>query len=344
MTAPIDYRAIFEAAPDGWIVVSAEGTILEANPMVESLFGWSDDELVGRKIETLIPDAVRDGHERHRERFTANPHNRPMGVGLDLRGQRKDGTTFPVEVSLSPWRAEGKVRVICAIRDVSAYRRLRNFSEGALVATEEERKRIARELHDDTAQRLATLILRVRRLTEELDHDRRRKVFESVRAEIVDAAEAVKRMSRGLRPPELEELGLALAVQAHLRSLAEGNAFDVSLDVDVVDPYLDDTTKLALYRIIQEALSNARRHGGTDRASVRLRRDEDHIVVEVRDEGRGFALGNTTSSEGGGLGLAGMQERATMIGGRLVIEAVPGGGTSVRVSVPIHQPTGHDDG
>ena len=345
MNASVDYRAIFEAAPDGWIVVTADGAILEANPVVEALFGWGADELVGRPIEVLIPDSVRHAHERHRRRFTADPHNRPMGVGLDLHGQRKDGSTFPVEVSLSPLREGSEVRVICAVRDVTAYRRLRNFSEGALNATEEERKRIARELHDDTAQRLATLILHVRRLAEELDRDRRRTLFEAVRAEIVEAADAVKRMSRGLRPPELEELGLVLAVQAHVRSLTEGSAFQVSLDVDVVDPYLDDTKKLALYRIVQEALSNARRHGRTDRASVRLLRDGDAVVAEVSDAGCGFALGATTSSEGGGLGLAGMQERATMIGGRLAVETAPGEGTLVRVSVPIHpsERTGHPD-
>lgn len=337
MLTSADHRTIFEASPDGAIIVGQDGTILDANPMVEKLFGWSNEELIGRKIEVLIPEAARAAHESHRARFAENPHNRPMGVGLDLHAQRKDGTMFPVEVSLSPWRVGGdELRVICAVRDISAYRRLRNFSEGALRASEEERQRIARELHDDTAQRLATLILRVRRLVDEPDQETRRKLFQKVRTEIVEAADGVKRMARGLRPPEIEELGLELAIQAHVRNLTEASDFRVDLHMESIDPYLNPTSKLALYRIVQEALSNTLRHGRTASAVVRLRREGDAVVVEIRDEGRGFTPAEVAGGHGG-LGLAGMQERATMIGGRLTVDAVPGKGTLVRVLVPIDE-------
>ncbi len=335
MLSSDEYRAIFEASPDGCLLVSSEGLIRGANPRIEELFGWSAEELLGQPVEALIPEAARSKHSGHRAGFVAEPHNRPMGVGLDLTGERRDGSSFPVEVSLSPWRhADGTLSVICTVRDVSAYRRLRNFSEGALRATEEERKRIARELHDDTAQRLATLILRVRALVNVKDEAARRHLFRDVRAEIVEAADGVKRMSRGLRPPEIEEVGLVLAVQAHVRSLQEAGGFEVDLDMGVVDPFLEVTAKLAVYRIIQEALSNARRHGRTNRASVRLDRDGEEIVAVIRDRGRGFTLADARDGQRG-LGLIGMQERATMVGGRLAIEAVPGEGTTVRVSVPI---------
>lgn len=335
MLSPADHRTIFEASPDGCIVVDADGTIRDANPMIESLFGWRTEELIGKKIEVLIPEAARTAHEAHRLSYAENPHNRPMGVGLDLLAQRRDGTTFPVEVSLSPWRQEsGELGVICAVRDVTTYRRLRNFSEGALRASEEERQRIARELHDDTAQRLATLILRVRRLAEERDHEARKDLFEKVRAEIVEAADGVKRMARGLRPPEIEELGLELAVRAHVRNLTDASDFRVELDLGAVDAHFDETTKLALYRIVQEALSNALRHAATDTAWVSMKREGDEIVTEVRDRGRGFTPAEVAAAKGG-LGLAGMQERATMIGGRITVDSVPGEGTLVRVSVPI---------
>lgn len=147
-----DYRALYEAAPDGCAVVDADGTIREANPKLLSLFGWTREELVGKKVEVLVPEAQRGGHSDHRQDFMATPRNRPMGAGLDLRGRRKDGSTFPIEISLSPWAyGDGEVRVICTVRDMTAQRRLQNFSEGAMRATEDERHRIARELHDDTA-------------------------------------------------------------------------------------------------------------------------------------------------------------------------------------------------
>lgn len=329
-----EYRAVFDAAPDGFAVVDGEGRIRAVNPKMEQMFGWSADELEGQPVEVLLPAAVRSAHVDHREAFSRNPHDRPMGVGLDLRGRRKDGTEFPVEVSLSPWRRGPRdLRVICTIRDVSAYRRLRSFSEGALRATEDERKRIARELHDDTAQRLATLILRVGSMVRERDHQRRAAQFEDVRQELVDAAEGVKRMARGLRPPELEELGIELALRAHMRNLRESGIFRVDAQLGTVDPYLDTTRKLALYRIVQEALSNARRHSGSGSAMVRLYRSGDEIIAEVSDRGRGFALATPFDGQRG-LGLIGMHERAAMIGGRISIDSEPGKGTRVRVVVP----------
>lgn len=338
-----EYRAIFEASPDGCLVVDRAGAIRAANSRMEELFGWTPDELVGQSVDVLVPSVLRVAHAAHRGRFVADPHNRPMGVGLDLRGQRKDGTTFPIEISLSPWSADSRdLYVICTLRDVSEYRRLQNFSEGALRATEEERQRIARELHDDTAQRLATLILRIRRLAHEPDAEARGALLEQIRDEIVDAAEGVKRMARGLRPPEIEELGLALAVTAHVRSLREGASFVVDTDLGAVDPFLNVTGKLALYRIIQEALSNARRHAGASKVTVRLFREGATVVAEVVDNGRGF-LSSRAVEAGGGLGLVGMRERASMIGGRLTIESAPGRGTTVRVAVPVED-SGRVDG
>lgn len=334
MLSPEEFEAIFDATPDGVAVVDSEGVIQAANPKMEQLFGWAVEELVGQSVEILLPEALREAHRGHRAGFVRRPHDRPMGVGLDLRGLRRDGTDFPVEVSLSPWQREGgDLRIICSVRDVSAYRRLRNFSEGALRATEEERKRIARELHDDTAQRLATLILRVGMLAREEDDAARGELFEDVRQEIVDAAEAVKRMSRGLRPPEIEELGLGLALRAHFRSLEE-SGFRVEAGLGSVEDVLDPARKLAIYRIIQEALSNARRHSGAEVASVRLFHSGDDVVGEVTDRGRGFdpaIVGEGAS----GLGLLGMQERATMIDGRIDVDSEVGRGTRIRVIVPV---------
>jgi len=338
-----DFQAVFQAAPDGYLVVDADGVVREVNAKAVTLFGWDRDELVGRPVDTLVPDPARDRHRGHRADFQRHPRDRPMGAGLDLLGRRRDGSTFPVEISLSPWDGDGDgVRVICAVRDVSDHRRLRNFSEGAMRATEDERRRIARELHDDTAQRLATLILRVRALAFEADGMARARLFEEIRGEIIEASDDVKRIARGLRPPELEELGLALAVRAHIRTLRERLGFAVEADLADVDDHMDLTGKLALYRIIQEALSNARRHAGPARTTLRLFATEDHVVAEVRDDGRGFEPGSRMELDRG-LGLIGMRERATMVGGRLLVESRSGEGTVVCASIPFHE-EGRQDG
>jgi PAS domain S-box-containing protein len=328
-----EYRAVFEASPDGIMVVDGEGVIRDLNPQVESLFGFAREELVGERVEMLVPEAFRSAHREHRKRFVRNPHARPMGVGLELRGRRKDGSEFPAEISLSPWTRGEDRRVICSIRDITNRKRLQDFSEGALRSVEEERQRIARELHDDTAQRLATLLLRVRLLGMETDDDRRRFQMEELREQILEAAEGVKRIARGLRPPELEEVGLVSAFHAHLRNLRESTGIEVEAHLDTVDHLLSDEAKLALYRIVQESLSNAVRHSGAGRVSLTLQADNGLVSAEVEDDGRGFRA-DRVGEQGGGLGLVGMQERAVMIGARVTVDSTPGQGTRVRVELP----------
>lgn len=330
-----EYRAVFEASPDGILVVCRDGKIKDVNPMMEVLFGYAREELLDEPVEMLVPEVFRTAHVEHRSRFVKNPHARPMGVGMELRGRCKDGSEFPMEISLSPWQTDraGGLRVVCTVRDITDRKRLQDFSEGALRSVEEERQRIARELHDDTAQRLATLMLRVRLIGRETSRERLSTLLEELREEILDAAEGVKRIARGLRPPELEEVGLGLALVAHARGLREGAGFDVELNVEPVEHCLGIDAKLALYRIIQESLSNAVRHSGAGRARVVLRAEDGVVTAVVEDDGRGFNPARL-SDKGAGLGLVGMQERALMLGGRVTVDSTPGEGTRVRIEVP----------
>lgn len=330
-----EYRAVFEAAPDGVLVVSRGGVIKDCNPQVETLFGYAREELLGEKVEMLVPEAFRGAHVGHRERFMQNPHARPMGVGLDLRARRRDGSQFPVEISLSPWYTdlEGGQRVVCSVRDITDRQRLRDFSEGALRSVEEERQRIARELHDDTAQRLAALLVHLRILSRVEDPEERQAGLEEIRQEILETAEGVKRIARGLRPPELQDVGLASAVRAHARGLRESTGLEVEVDMDEVDHLLSDEGKLALYRIVQESLSNVVRHSGAGQATVVVRAHADSVRAVVRDPGRGFSR-ERAEEQGGGLGLVGMQERAVMLGGHVSVQSSPGEGTQVEIELP----------
>jgi signal transduction histidine kinase len=175
-------------------------------------------------------------------------------------------------------------------------------------------------------------------LSSERDHAKRARIFDEVRGEIVEAANGVKRIARGLRPPELEELGLELALQAHARTLRESGIFRVRIITADVDRYLDMTAKLALYRIVQEAISNARRHSGAESATVRLGYEDGSVTAEITDRGVGFD--SSTAIDGQrGLGLIGMQERAIMLGRRVRMSSEPGQGTTVRVSLPVRRRT-----
>lgn len=331
----VEYRALFEAAPDGIVIVDAQGTILDANPQALAMFGYERGELTGRAIEALVPARLREVHVAERERYMAAPRARPMGIGLELRGCRKDGSEFPVEISLSPMTAGGQRHVIGIVRDVTERRELRAFGAGALRAAEEERQRIARELHDDTAQRLAALMLLLRVAGQIEDREERDRWIERVREEIAEAAEAVRRIARGLRPPALDEVGLALALDSLVRSLRRAHSLDIELAVERVGDRLDPDAELALYRIVQEALTNAIRHSGASRILVSLRGDSSTMRATVEDDGRGFAAAADFGNGGRGMGLVGMRERARHAGGRLEIASAPDAGTRVSAELPL---------
>jgi len=340
MVGADEYRAVFESLPDGILIVDDDGIILEVNSQVETLFGYEREELLGAPVERLLPSALRSAHRKHREGYAKSPHVRPMGAGLDLRGRRRDGTEFDVEVSLSPWVGAKRPRVLCSVRDITAVRRLRDFSEGAIRSVEDERRRIARDLHDDTAQRLATFMLKLRLLSVHMGKAAPIETLAELRDEIADIAEGVKRVARGLRPPELEEVGLAAAIQSHARRLHESSGIEVNVALADVDDELSLDARLAIYRMTQESLSNVVRHSGAPAASVTLALDDAKVTLIVEDEGCGFSP-EQTSARGTGLGLIGLHERALMAGGQVDIDSRPGKGTRVTVRLPIVPLPGH---
>ena len=264
----MDYGAIFRASPDGILVVDAEGRIQDANPIAATLFGYSHEELIGCQVDALVPDRVRRGHAGHRHGYAERPNPRPMGIGMELSARRRDGTEFPVEISLSPYRKGDASLVIATVRDVTQRKQLRDLGVAALQAGETERKRVARELHDDTAQRLAALLIRLRIIERDTTSESLSRLLHAFREELAATAEGVRRIARGLRPPELEDAGLVPALRAHARALRDGTGLIVELDADPVDDLLSSDRRLVLYRVIQEALANVSRHSGVNAAHV----------------------------------------------------------------------------
>ncbi len=335
-TSAVEHEAVFRAAPDGFFVVDAEGAIRDLNPAAERMFGYDRAELLGLPIETLVPDRSRGIHRAEREAYARDPHARPMGIGLELAGRRKDGSEFPVEISLSPMAAGAAQHVVAAVRDVTERQRLRAFGVGALRAAEEERQRIARELHDDTAQRLATLLVRLQlamRVGRPADRD---AMLGDIRAGIEDAADSVRRIARNLRPPALDEVGVVGAIRMHARSLRESYGLAVEVEAQGEEPHLVPDIQLAMYRIVQEALSNVVRHSGAQAARAAFAITDHVMQVTVEDQGRGFDP-RAIEREGRGLGLLGMRERARFAGAKLTIDSTPGGGTRVVLRLPVEE-------
>jgi len=219
----------------------------------------------------------------------------------------------------------------------SIYRqRLREIAARALAATEEERKRIARELHDGIAQSLAALRIRLRVARAVQDDEARSGLLEQVSSEMGEAMEELRRIARGLRPPALDMLGLGPAIESHARNIADATGMAMDLRLEDIGHRLTPEAELALYRVIQEALSNVARHSGADFFRLQLGAANSHVFADVEDNGRGFDVASAMGSNSG-LGLFGMQERASYVGGSVEIDSEPGEGTRVHVLVPIYE-------
>lgn len=263
---------------------------------------------------------------------------------LEEAAQRVQRGDLTARAPVSPLADRELIRLISAFNGMldgmAGYRRrLREVAARALNAAEEERRRIALELHDETSQVLAALMLRLRVLRTIDDAHRRGIVIEELRRELAAAAEGTRRYARGLRPPALDELGLGAAIESHARSLAEMTGLDIDVDAGRGPRgALSPEAELALYRICQEGLSNVARHADADHAWIRLTWEDDAVVVTIEDDGQGFDVDDVLEQEDRGLGLFGMLERADYLGGRVDIESAPGAGTRVRAVVPVRAP------
>ena len=229
--------------------------------------------------------------------------------------------------------------MIRAIRNISDRKRRRRLSRMKVMAAENERKHLARELHDEFLQFLVAFKIRGKLLVDETDREERERAWEVVADEILSAIRGVKRMIRGLRSPKLEEQGLVPAFDSLFRDARKvhGVTIHASVNLERVADELDPVTALALYRIVQEAVTNAATHAKVSEAAVTLGLAGGMIIAEIRDEGRGFELSDPGAApdEGHiGVGLAGMRERAELVGGSLTVQSSPGKGTTVRAAVP----------
>lgn len=204
----------------------------------------------------------------------------------------------------------------------------RRAGSAALRAQEEERARVARDLHDEVNQSLTGLLLRLEAVREEAPPELARELDET-KGLANQAMRELLSLARQLRPTALDDLGLGAAIAGQVKQVARpGLEAELSTEGDLAD--LAGDVQLVVYRVAQEALTNAARHSGAERIDVTLRRAGDGVELAVADDGQGFAFEQSER----GLGIGGMRERALLIGAELTIESRPGHGTTVRLSVP----------
>ncbi len=216
----------------------------------------------------------------------------------------------------------------------AAQRRQRELARRVLEAEERERERIAHELYSGTAQTLAGVLVRLRILSRQEPEDSPCSRMDEVTTEIRQALEEIRGVARRLRPPELDELGVRAALEAHARRLTESRTLRMEFLGQIPEADLSDGVRLALFRIVQEALTNAARHAGAGHVHTRFFGAADGLVTEIEDDGQGFDQTTLSFAGGAGLGLMGMEERAGYAGGSLTVDSRPGRGTRLRLVLP----------
>ena len=353
-----ELRLLLETATQGIVSVDAHGVILTANRALEAMFGWAPDELIGHRIEELLPSSFRDAHLRHRLAYFAPPRSRLMGGGLDLVGKRKDGSTFSIEVSLNHVPTAGGGTAIAFVTDITDRHRaaaalqertaeleyrttqLSRMASDLTLADQRAREQIARTLHDGLQQLLAIVALN---LEQQLKRDNEggappSELLSEAKQQLEEPIAAARSLSFELSPPVLQQSGLPAA----LTWLANWTHDKYKLEVEVVaDPRADSGRKdvrTLLFESVRELFFNAVKHAQADRVTLELALDaDDQLSITVSDQGTGFELAELDHrSKAGqvGWGLFSIRERLTMLGGRFEIDSAPGKGTRVRLVAP----------
>ena len=284
------FEQFLEFNPDAVVGVDRIGAITIVNAQAERLFGYDRRELIGRPVDVLVPRRLRASHERYRAGYFDNPRPRPMGGGLILRGRRRDGSEFPAEISLSTVDTSRGMLALSAVRDISgrlnaenAIREQEHRREilSALLGVEEaERARIATSLHDDTIQVLTASLVALDRLSRSARgapaNEAWAETIAGARAVLEQATERTRRLTFELRPTVLHERGIAAAV----RALAEGLRQETTIltELEVTEERFNWAVEELIYRTIQEAIANVRKHAGASQVMVTVRSVGTHVV------------------------------------------------------------------
>lgn len=341
--------AIVDSAMDGILTVDAAQRIVLFNRAAEQLFGVRREDAIGSPLDRFIPQRFRGAHRGHVEKFGhTGVTSRRMGDQTTLWALRADGSEFPIEASISQAGEPGSRFFTVILRDITRRKEaedtllaqqqeLRELSARVLEAREEEKTRIARELHDELGQLLTALKMDLAWLRERLpagEAELARRA-EGMGALLDRTVGSSRRIAADLRPLMLDDLGLAEAAQWLVEDFGKRSGLRLEMQVPA-GPAFESLSKgaaTALYRALQESLTNIARHSGAGSAWILLAQENGALHLEIEDDGRGIAPEDLAKS--GSLGLKGMRERVAYYGGALEVARAPRGGTRLRVRMPL---------
>jgi PAS domain S-box-containing protein len=338
--------AIVDSAMDAVITVDDRQKIVLFNRAAEQVFRVRREDMLGAPLERLLPARFRAAHHGHIEAFgRTGVTSRRMGDVTTLWALRPEsGEEFPIEASISQAAQDGRRFYTVILRDITlrkqaedalkaSQRELRELSARVVEAREEEKAHIARELHDELGQLLTALKMDLGWVRERLPEGEVGSRIHEMNSVLDRTVAATRRISADLRPLMLDDLGLADAAAWLVDDFAKRSGVAARIELPPELPQIGKALGTAVYRAIQESLTNIARHAGAKRAWVVLAVEERTLHVEVEDDGRGIAPEDLAKARS--LGLKGMRERIAFLGGSLDIARAPRGGTRLRLRVPL---------
>jgi PAS domain S-box-containing protein len=335
-----DYEELFTNASDAIWVHSLDGVITLVNKACQKLTGYPVSELPGKNVrEFLTPETLYIARQVKDKLLRGEM----MEHRYEQRLIKKDSSEAIMQLTTRLIVSDGKPQAFHNMaRDITEERRLQHnlefYLRQVLQAQEEERKRLARELHDDASQQILLLTHGI----DNIAYKAERYSPQELKNELGRLYELsqqtyqnVKHYAQALRPSILDDLGLVAAIKWLAEETHKLSGIEIEVNIDII-PLLSPETQLVLFRIVQEALNNVYRHSGASESTVTVRRQGDEIRVTISDDGKGFKLPAQLSefASQGKLGLTGMAERVQLIGGQLDVTSQEGKGTTVMVRVP----------
>ena len=343
-------QTILDNMVDAVITIDRHGLIETFNRAATSIFGYPAKEVIGSNVSMLMADHNRRHHDAYMQHHHGTGETKVIGKVREMLAARKNGQVFPISLAVSRITHLGQVTYIGLIQDITERRRaaealeektqqLRALSRRVLEAQELERRRVAHELHDELGQSLTAIKINLQARERFKDRSPAELNAENLRI-VEDALQHVRRLAVALRPSVLDDLGLIPALRGIAEQTAARSGFTVHFEPAIPDTRLPPDVETACFRVVQEALTNITRHARATRVDIDLFHDGEALMLGIHDDGCGFDVGavRERASAGNSIGLLGMKERATLLGGQLDIESVPGMGSTVRMRCPLALP------
>jgi PAS domain S-box-containing protein len=337
---------VVESAMDPIITVDESQRVVLFNEASERVFGLPRAAVLGQPLDKLLPERYREAHQRHIEQFgKTGSTSRRMGSQMVLMALRADGHEFPIEASISKHREDGRQRFTVILRDITdrvrqegelrrSKEELRELSVALHQAREQEKSRIARELHDELGQALTSLQMDIAWCKQRIPQDGNGFAgkLQKMETMLERTVAATRRIATELRPLMLDDLGLVPAVEWLVESFTQRSGVVCELAVSHENLDLPAAHATAVFRTVQEALTNVAKHARASRVDVAIWQADGRVSLSVHDDGVGFSTED--SRKPNSFGLLGLRERAALLGGEARISSAQGKGTHIELRLP----------